>query len=616
MFASFAAISVEASSRGRIVAIIPSSGHVGSTVTVNINLQDFLGFGVTGTSGYQFELNFNGAVLKPVRQGTDFHTAGAHSSGLLVTSNVVGNSIRVAGASASPTINKNGTLLSFKFEVIAAGTGNVSISNVVLDGVNPSRISPAGSSISATVFVATTGVTLNKSSLDLNVGQTERLTATVAPANATNKSVEWSSSNRNVATVDSNGNVRAVGPGTATVSAKTSSGNRVASATVRVVAPVIGVSIQGNSKILVDTSEILKVVFNPANASNQKVSWSSSNPSVATVDQDGKVTAMSAGETTITVTSQDGNKTGTFTLNVVTSMPLEGVKAKSGSMELMLGDRRTAELEFTPANATNKNMVWESSHTGVVTVDSNGAFLAVAVGEATLTGVSEDGGHTVTVNVKVLPIPEDQLVDTVKTIGSSSERFEFPRTIFFREDVISLKDDRVSITIPKLMLDETFAANGITDYETFTIKVNKLNQQLPEKFRVLSPVYEFTLEVDGKVVGDFTGDITKTFTFDPTLVEKLDKVSLYWFNESTQEWEVVSSEINELEGLVSTQINHWSKFVLLEDLSSGRGFSLSGTVSYGTLIFFMLLMLCTGLLGGYLVWGPKKIKIFNKGVRL
>ena len=171
--------------------------------------------------------------------------------------------------------------------------------------------------------VPVTGVSLDKTSASLNVGGTVTLTATVSPSNATNKDVTWSSDDETVATVE-NGVVTAVSGGTATITVTTVDGEFTASCTITVedVPPVI-VDVDG---VTLDKSEMtlytdgrtgeLTATVSPSNATNKDVTWGSSNPSVATVDENGVVTPMSAGEVIITVTTVDGEFTTTCTVTV------------------------------------------------------------------------------------------------------------------------------------------------------------------------------------------------------------------------------------------------------------------------------------------------------------
>jgi uncharacterized repeat protein (TIGR02543 family) len=168
--------------------------------------------------------------------------------------------------------------------------------------------------------VSVTGVSLNKSSTTVIVGGKETLTATVAPNNATNKNVTWSTSDPTKATV-TNGVVTAVAAGSAVITATTADGNKTANCTVTVSASAVavtGVSLNKSSTSLtVGGTEILTATIMPSGATNQNVNWSSSNTAVATVNG-GTVTAVSAGSATITATTVDGNRTATCTVTVTT----------------------------------------------------------------------------------------------------------------------------------------------------------------------------------------------------------------------------------------------------------------------------------------------------------
>ena len=165
------------------------------------------------------------------------------------------------------------------------------------------------------------GVSLNVTSVELTEGDQTTLTATVNPANATNKNVTWTSSDSNVATV-ANGKVTAIKAGTATITVKTEDGNKTATCTVTVKAktyPVESVTLDKTSVELTEGEETtLTATINPSNATNKNVTWTSSDSNVATV-ANGKVTAVKAGTATITVKTEDGNKTATCTVTVTGS---------------------------------------------------------------------------------------------------------------------------------------------------------------------------------------------------------------------------------------------------------------------------------------------------------
>lgn len=197
--------------------------------------------------------------------------------------------------------------------------GSKSVSAAYL-GIN--KVWPSDSSV-----VAVTGVSLDKTSLSLIVGNTEQITATVKPDDATDKSVFWVSMDERIATVDQSGNVTAIGAGTTTVHAVATS-NQDIYATCQVTAvaatvAVTGVSLSKTSLSLAEGgSEKLLATVSPSNATNKSVTWSSSDDSVATVDQSGNVTAVKAGDATITVRTVDGGKTASCSVNVTAAISI------------------------------------------------------------------------------------------------------------------------------------------------------------------------------------------------------------------------------------------------------------------------------------------------------
>ena len=131
------------------------------------------------------------------------------------------------------------------------------------------------------------------------------MTAAVEPDNATNKNLSWSSSDPTVATV-ADGVVTPVKAGVATITVTTEDGEHSATCKVTVIQPATGITLDKQKVVLVGAAtEQLKAAVVPAEA-NQTIVWKSSNESVATVDQTGKVAAVSKGAATITVSTEDG----------------------------------------------------------------------------------------------------------------------------------------------------------------------------------------------------------------------------------------------------------------------------------------------------------------------
>lgn len=171
--------------------------------------------------------------------------------------------------------------------------------------------------------VAVTGVTITPTTATLGVGATQQLTSTVAPANATNKTVTYSSNNTGVATVNGAGLVTAIATGAATITVTTQDGAKTATSTITVNSSniaVTSVSLSPTSATLAvgGTQQLMPTVL-PSNATNKAVSYVSNNTSIATVNASGLVTAIANGTATITVTTADGNKTSTAAITVSTA---------------------------------------------------------------------------------------------------------------------------------------------------------------------------------------------------------------------------------------------------------------------------------------------------------
>ena len=251
-----------------------------------------------------------------------------------------------------------------------------------------------------------TGVTLNKTVLSLETGASETLTATVTPEDATNKNVTWKSSDESVATVDASGKVTGVKAGEATITVTTEDGGKTATCKVTVSnkeVNVTGVTLNKSTLSLnVGASETLTATIAPADATNQNVTWKSSDAAVATVDANGKVTGVKAGTATITVTTEDGGKTATCAVTVkANTVAVTGVTLNKSTLTLKVGASETLTATIAPADATNKNVTWASSDAAVATVDASGKVTGVAKGTATITVTTVDGGKTATCTVTV-----------------------------------------------------------------------------------------------------------------------------------------------------------------------------------------------------------------------
>ncbi|MFV0330185.1 MAG: Ig-like domain-containing protein [Dysgonomonas sp.] len=156
---------------------------------------------------------------------------------------------------------------------------------------------------------------------------------------------------------------------------------------------VTGVSLNKDKITLAvnDTITLIATVT-PTNATNKNVIWSSNNPSVATVDANGKVTALKIGEATISVKTKDGAKIANCILNVEIVIATRVNLNKETSNYIMIGETETLIATIVPSNATNKKVTWSSTHPEIVSIDANGKITALKAGEASILVKTEDGG--------------------------------------------------------------------------------------------------------------------------------------------------------------------------------------------------------------------------------
>ena len=302
---------------------------------------------------------------------------------------------------AGLSLSENGKIIgtptvdgTFNFTVKATNTGG-SDSEQLSITINPAAAVPVES------------VSLDKTTLGLTKGETAQLNATVLPETATNRNVTWSTSDASIATV-TDGVVTAVAPGTATITVTTVDQSKTATCTVTVTVPVTGVTLnKTRTSLYVGDTETLTATVAPDNATNQAVTWTSSNPSVATV-KNGVVTAVAPGIAVITATTQDGNHTAACAVTVRPDVPPANPNYRI-TVEATQGGTVTADPTAAKAGATVT--LTPVPHRGyqvgsVAVTDRFGE--AVAVTEqagGTYTFTMPNGQVTVTVTFAETPLP-------------------------------------------------------------------------------------------------------------------------------------------------------------------------------------------------------------------
>ena len=276
----------------------------------------------------------------------------------------------------------------------------------VAEGTATITASAGGKSATCTVTVSkknvpVSSVTLDRYSLALVEGEYTVLVATVTPSDATDKEVKWSSSNPKAASVDANGTVRALAEGETVVTA--SAGGKSATCAVTVSKKVIEVTSvtlsQDAAEMLIGEKVQLRATVLPSDATDKTVTWASSKQSVATVSDDGLVTAVAEG--TATITASAGGKSATCTVTVSKeNVPVTSVTLDRGSAVMEEAQSMTLVATISPADATDKNVKWRSSSPTVASVDENGTVRALTEGETVVTASA--GGQSATCVITVV----------------------------------------------------------------------------------------------------------------------------------------------------------------------------------------------------------------------
>lgn len=266
-------------------------------------------------------------------------------------------------------------------------------------------------------YVGLASMSFTASTAQLGTGGTYQTKIVFTPGFPTFISLQYTSLDTAIATVNQNGIITAVSPGTTTVIVKDLLTGKVALLQIIVSKGVNGINISGYNSINTGETVQLYATVTPTDAGNQTLAWSSSDTSIATVDQNGLVSTYKGGTVTIYATSTDGtNIQGQFTMTVVQNA--QSVSLNQSTITLKTGQAQALTAIFTPADTTNKNVTWSSDTPSVAAVDSNGNVTAISRGIAVITATTEDDGFTATCTVTVTqPVTGVSLVQSTVNIG-------------------------------------------------------------------------------------------------------------------------------------------------------------------------------------------------------
>jgi len=316
-----------------------------------------------------------------------------------------GSTVRLS----SPVKIKAGT----KFKSVSAGTGH----SLAIDefgklwawGDNSEGQLGDGTLFSKIpIWLNTGNIQIKVTSVDLTATQiiickdsTFQLFVNVLPANASNKSIRWTSSDLSVVKVDSKGLVCGVSAGKSTITAALMSGDVKDSCVVTVISPVSGITLSSETAtIRKDSTFQIAATIIPSDATNDSIIWSSSDETIAMVDSTGQVKGIKSGTTIITATTVDGAKTDSCLVAVIS--PVSGITLSSETATIRRDSVFLLTATIIPSDATNDTIIWSSSDETIATVDPTGLVTGMKSGKAIMTATTVDGGKTSICEVTVL----------------------------------------------------------------------------------------------------------------------------------------------------------------------------------------------------------------------
>lgn len=290
------------------------------------------------------------------------------------------------------TVDQNGTVTGIK-------RGNGRIIATAADGSN------VRANFNIKVVQNPESVTLSADELTIDIGKTKACKATVLPKNTDNKKVIWTSSDERIATVDKNGRIKGNAVGDCTITCTCEALETVsASMTVHIQLPVKKVTFNGKTALVyVDEETQLSWNIEPADATNQTLTFKSANEKVATVDENGVVHGVASGKARITATTTDGSRRNASII-VQAGRHVSAVRMLRKHAYIDPGETAKTSAEIEPKDALNLNMSWSSSDNSVVTTEGTTNHMklkGVGNGDAVVTGITEDGGFETSIKVTV-----------------------------------------------------------------------------------------------------------------------------------------------------------------------------------------------------------------------
>lgn len=313
---------------------------------------------------------------------------------------------------------------------------------------------------------------LSKSSITLGIDAYEKIDTEIIPTNATNKGIIWRSEDSSIATVSSTGLITGKKEGTTNIVATTKDGNH--EKFVRVVVKKIeieGIELPKNEVVELGKSKTIEYKILPKNAPSQELVWKSSNESVASIDNKGKITGKKEGKSTITVMTKDEKVKATCTITVSKPVAVTSINFSTSILVLKEGETKSLGVKISPNNAVNNKYRWNKDNTDTSIADVvDGKVTGKKVGETTVSVVSDEGNFTDTCKIIVSPDPslykvvfkKDNDEYTLKSVTKKGSSVSFESVEYNGSNL--KKGDKVSDTTVKtatIIIDSNTKLSGV-----------------------------------------------------------------------------------------------------------------------------------------------------------
>ena len=328
-------------------------------------------------------------------------------------------------------------------------------SETVSSSETPSSSTPSSSSSSSYSRnpddVLVESIKLGNTSYSMNINKTITVVSTVLPNNATNKTLEWSSSNGEVATVDELGKVHSLTPGQTTIKAMATDGSGIFAEALVTVNAIEVTSIALTKQTLnVHEGEKFYIGYSiyPSNASYKQIEYTISDETVLKVDDNGQFTAIGPGYSTVKLQTTNPEVNATCVVNVK-DLVVSGFEFKDDEVSLHVGEVHTLEPNYYPRSASIVPTTYTSSNSEVATVDNNGMVTAKKKGTATITARLNRGGYSDTIQISVT---DNSVLN--KTILNYSYFNKFENSAYQHSNSATIGDVKY-LVIPTWFTDST-----------------------------------------------------------------------------------------------------------------------------------------------------------------